>query len=670
MENNEPTQSFPSLSGSVLEEGTASYLFTLSQYSNQRISESQFYHRVLEITAAVTGSRAAVIWKAGSGRSDLLAEYPPKTGLIEVNQIVPSADLQKLLSTLLSKGVTQYFGLSSNQGEPGLKPSQTKGSNDYGASFHLLKRDEKNAVLIAVSCDAKMDVPSSRIVESWLLLVGQLVSNYYRNIEHHSLHNQVAFAESLMQFSKQLRGFFTVDALLYEIVNEAASVIASDRVTAFQWRVNRFEMVAISGVSTINPSSELCKLLTAAVNEVAGKHLPAEISLTDADVQSDAFGQPVANYFAKASCRQMIAMPMRPSGETVENAFRGVLLFESFSDSHNLELNSSLTKLMEQVDLALSYAIEFEERVESRWHFLGDSQGRSRSQRKMFGGVIIGVLILCLFFIKSDFQIKAAGQILPLNQQRIFSPADGEITKVYDPRDNLFKEGEPLIQIRSSELEMQLSRIKGERLANQEKLLAIESRRITGSNRSESGLDNSNSALSASAEELRILLESQNAQLAILNREFESLKIDSPLAGKIITWQFKKLLDSRPVQRGQLLMTIADVEGDWIGELEISDYRAGYVMDAMRNSETLPVSLVLVSSPDRTHSGMVLATSFSTDEDQLGQPIMRATIAVDWEGEIAPRSGAKIIAKIKCGRKSLAFKWFHEPLAAVRAALF
>ena len=78
------------------------------------------------------------------------------------------------------------------------------------------------------------------------------------------------------------------------------------------------------------------------------------------------------------------------------------------------------------------------------------------------------------------------------------------------------------------------------------------------------------------------------------------------MRGQVLTWDLKPLLEARPVQRGQVLMTVADLEGPWILELQIADDQAGHVLEAQqRAAAPLEVSFVLATDPRKTYEGTI-----------------------------------------------------------------
>ena len=72
-----------------------------------------------------------------------------------------------------------------------------------------------------------------------------------------------------------------------------------------------------------------------------------------------------------------------------------------------------------------------------------------------------------------------------------------------------------------------------------------------------------------------------------------------------------------PVRRGESLLKIADVTGDWEVALEIPDKKYGYVADAQKaeNRDDLIIGLALASNPSKQYE-----TRFEFGVDGLGIP--------------------------------------------------
>jgi hypothetical protein len=198
-------------------------------------------------------------------------------------------------------------------------------------------------------------------------------------------------------------------------------------------------------------------------------------------------------------------------------------------------------------------------------------------------------------------------------------------------------------------------------------LAAIKSSRLAQRDEEERAqLDEGRAA--AEEEELRRWLESLQAQHAILVQRKHELAITSPIRGEMITWNAPELLTSRPVSRGQHLLTVADLDGPWILELRLPDHRAGHLLDAQKaRGRDLAVSFILATDPNTRYRGRIddVARTTELDESETPSLIVRVRFAENQIGLLRP--GATVIAKIHCGRRSLGFVWFHELIEFVQS---
>ncbi|MGD0382570.1 MAG: HlyD family efflux transporter periplasmic adaptor subunit, partial [Thermoguttaceae bacterium] len=63
----------------------------------------------------------------------------------------------------------------------------------------------------------------------------------------------------------------------------------------------------------------------------------------------------------------------------------------------------------------------------------------------------------------------------------------------------------------------------------------------------------------------------------------KELSIKSPISGQVVTWDMRnRLPNGRPVQRGQVLMRVADPSGPWQLELHMPEHRNGHVAEAQK----------------------------------------------------------------------------------------
>jgi multidrug efflux pump subunit AcrA (membrane-fusion protein) len=173
--------------------------------------------------------------------------------------------------------------------------------------------------------------------------------------------------------------------------------------------------------------------------------------------------------------------------------------------------------------------------------------------------------------------------------------------------------------------------------------------------------------LTADEERIEKQVESLRQQKQLLERVQEGLILKSPIAGDVMTWQLHELLDQRPVRRGQVLMTIADLDGPWILELDVADDDLGFINRAtLPDASTAEVSFALATNPGETFRGRVSRISRRIEPDQNHRLSATVTVAIDDPQPAQPRPGAGVTARIHCGKYPLGYVWLHQLIETVR----
>ncbi|RPI77013.1 MAG: HlyD family secretion protein, partial [Planctomycetaceae bacterium] len=174
--------------------------------------------------------------------------------------------------------------------------------------------------------------------------------------------------------------------------------------------------------------------------------------------------------------------------------------------------------------------------------------------------------------------------------------------------------------------------------------------------------------IAAEEEELRETEASLLRQQSILERQEADLIVRSPLDGQVVTWDVQELLAARPVQRGQQLLTVADLRGPWILEIDVPDERIGPVLAARRTGPgaPLPVSFMLATEPGTTYLGRVSQIAVSAEPDPRTGQRVRVTVDVPAESAVLRRPGAVVVPRIHCGRFPLGYVWFHTAWESIQ----
>jgi hypothetical protein len=158
-------------------------------------------------------------------------------------------------------------------------------------------------------------------------------------------------------------------------------------------------------------------------------------------------------------------------------------------------------------------------------------------------------------------------------------------------------------------------------------------------------------------------LESLNAQIKILNNKIERLTVRSPMKGQILTWQVRDKLENRPVEKGQVLLTVADPTQDWDLELKLPEDRMGHILRAMQEqgTEALDVEYIAATDPGVTRWGKIKSIHNIAEVQGEEGNIVLVRVKIDKSDLLTePRRGATVTAKIHCGRTSLGYSLFHD----------
>ncbi len=127
-----------------------------------------------------------------------------------------------------------------------------------------------------------------------------------------------------------------------------------------------------------------------------------------------------------------------------------------------------------------------------------------------------------------------------------------------------------------------------------------------------------------------------------------------------------------------MAMQIADPKGPWELVAYLPDNQVGHLIRAQEEAKQteLPVSFVLKSHTGETFEGkLVDVQEAAAVHDDHGHSY-RVRMSLDKQELVkrlsldAPMQGTEVVAKIACGRRSMAYCLFHELIEWVQIRLF
>ncbi|MEM1304048.1 MAG: biotin/lipoyl-binding protein, partial [Planctomycetota bacterium] len=343
--------------------------------------------------------------------------------------------------------------------------------------------------------------------------------------------------------------------------------------------------------------------------------------------------------------------------------------------------------------------------VRRRAGMAGGGGGRRRAL--LAAGLLAAITLsaAALAFVPAELRIAAEGRLVPAERSRIFAPVDATVARVLVGHADAVRAGQPLVELRSETLEIELERAEESLATTRQEITALETARLRA------GLPGAAatadvSAVTSRLASLRERTGYQRRRVELLRDQRAGLVVVSPIDGRVMSWRPGDYLADRPVRRGERLMEVAavgsrpeaetktqtrtatptDAAPTWVIEIDVPDRRAGHLLAAAAKAEAagqpLLVDFVMKSAPAVARSGRVTGVASITQANAVGEPVVRVAVEpvepvepavgplVDNAQAAAPRGGSTVLAKIRCGERSLGYVWFHQAWEAVQRVWF
>jgi biotin carboxyl carrier protein len=603
---------------------------------------AEFAAALLRSVSRATGAKGAVLWAKDSS-DGWRAEYTAGTvgagGDGRVQAVRRAAET----------GTARLVALES--GAPG-------GDGERSVVAPMVGR----VLEVVVVDDVRAAGPDGTFLLEVAQAFAEVGNDYFARRELTALRGELAWARQLESFTRSVHGSFAIGPTSYAIVNDGRALVGCDRLTVFD---RRGRVLAVSGVEVPDRRAavvrRLERLAQAALRDggrfwrCRGEAVEGESGSGSPEVTEcwRECAEPVAG--ASADVAVLTGRSFGPSPpEPV-----GVLVAEWFgrapdgADGRVAAVAARAEQALRNVAEATPGAVEAA---------LGACLAPVRRHLSRTAAVI-AVLAACLaalVLVRVEFTVAARGRLVPERSREVFAPADGVVASVRVRHGDHVKQGAVLLTLDAPLLESERERVAGELAAARERLRSVQAERATGGPTAERPEARA-SQLAADEREFAERVASLERQLAIVTGQTADLVVRSPLGGVVLTWEADERLESRPVRRGQRLLTVADPEGDWRLDLSVPDRGAAHLLEARKRlGPDLAVEYRLATEPQRTYHTSLGEVAYSMEADESGRPRLRAWSRVERADVPLPRPGATVVAAVRCGRRPLGYVWFHE----------
>ncbi len=663
----------------------------LGQLARSPVAPHEFYRTVLDQSVRALSADGGAVWlRAFNGSLQLAVQTGCAGGAVARSAEINQAH-QKLLFQVAADGQVVTIGpqtASENSGALNL----TERVIVFGPVKSLADDSEqtaaeknKEALTIAI-VEIWMRTDASpatyRGCEQFLMGACDVAADYHAFEERRRLLHEDRHRTELLNFGRRVHNQLRLSATAYEVANEGRRVLDCDRLSVLVARGRRCRLLATSGVSRFERRSATARRLQKIARLVRRTDEPAFY----ADGQSDAL-PPVADamerHVAESHARHIAAIPVRRPADLAEDdskltkkrtrrrrpAF--VLIAEQF-DSREGELRRDWLVEVADVCATALYNARDVDRTALRWLLrpLGKVTHTVISHLPLTLLAIAAIAFgaWSLVTVPADFNIDAPGTLQPTVRRDVFAPRNGIVDEVLVQHGSNVSAGQPLVRMRDPTLELELKRVDGELETAQQQLNAVRATKTNRAVRDPTPIDSYR--LSAEERELEQKLANSRRELELLQHQRDQLVVTSPIAGRVLNWDVGHELLARPVERGEVLMTVADLSADWQLELDVPDDRIGYVLAAQHELKPdLPVRFRLSSEERMEHDGRIAevcqTANVSDDKTARPKPTILTKVAFNTPelikasgGDLRPGVSAR--AQIACGRRPLGYVWFHD----------
>ena len=645
------------------------------------VSSDSFYPQLLNQSVIALGALAGCYYtvlprrpQGSPDRWQLACQYRVGTQPDLADFVQQPAHL-RLLD--LADRTGESLSLSPNSSPNNLPAGQADNKTETLLLLCPVVVEEETVALIEVFQRPNTSREARIGFQRFLQTVSEIAGDFHRNLELRTLRRQFATWRRFEEFTENVHSRLDREQVAFHAANEGRRLIDCDRVTVGRMQGRRCRILAVSGQAHPDKRSNVLRRLAAVCEAVTKTRQPLWWS-DDTDDAPPQIKSLLKLYLDDAHSRWVGIVPLLepqlddPPTKTRPHVI-GVIVAERFDSEHDVELTKQHAEIVGQhtatalhnadTHQAMPFFTVLKAIQNTAWYF------RLRQLPKtVFVLGLLAAAIAALIFVPADLTISGDGELQPLVRRDVFARATGEVETIHVGHGNNVIEGQELVQLRRSELDLQIAEVTGKMQTDLARLASVRSaelRRQTGLTLAEARIRKEE--LASEKAELQASIDSLKEQLVILREQEEQLVVTSPIAGQVLTWDVETLLAERPVERGQILMTVADVDGPWVVEIRVPDHDIGHVLAAQDTSDHgLPVSFILATDPATTYSGTVIKTAMNTELDEENAATVLVTVAIDREQIPNLRPGATVVPKIECGRRSIGYVWFHDLWDAIR----
>lgn len=457
-----------------------------------------------------------------------------------------------------------------------------------------------------------------------------------------------------------------LDEVAAVVVNDGSRFLGCERLTLLLGSDKRLKVYSISSVGRVNWHSDMVKLLQEFSTSALQTREPYWSTALPGTVTFDV-NEAAAAFLERTGARSVGVLPLFELDRTEAAeppALIGALVVEGYAGTLLPEARQRAEILAEQIAPAVERALEWES-VPARplvraWMHVFGRRGQATRRRVLFWSLLVAAVAATFVLVPADFRLPAEATLQPDVRRNLYAPLSGNIISTHLPQDGRVKKGQELLQIRQGTLAEDYEALTGEYAQVKSRMDAIAALKL---NPGGSVREARQEIYQLELEEAELVVRKAGLekQLAVVEASLAESSVVSPFDGEVLTWSADRLLRDRHVEAGDLLLTVADLDGPWTLEVRISEREFAQVKATLTERKELPVTVRLPNRPDVLLTATMTVDDLSTaaEADRAGSIFVPATVDMPKREGVGFRPGLSASVRIDCGTRALGYVWFH-----------
>jgi len=653
----------------------------IGQLAERTVTPGEFYPEFLNRVVSALAAIGGAVWTSNE-QGQLALQYQIN---LQQTRLADDEEGQRRHSRLLYKALADGQGMLVPPHSGSGEEDEAGNPTEFLLVIGPLGTDLEKAGLVEIfqRSDTAANIQDGYL--RFLLQMCKLAAGFLKSHQLRHLSDRQVLWSRLEEFARGVHASLEPIQTAYTIANEGRRLIECDRVSVAIRRGKHCTIEAVSGQDVFDKRSNSVRLLGRLATAVVATGDPVWYAGDTQDLAPQV-EDALQEYVDEAHSKMIAVLPLgrpKPDHEAEPDEREaaeppiGALVVEQIEDNRVAPaLAQRIEVLCRHSSSALANAMEHQSLfLMPLWRMIGKSRvlvkARTLPKTLSIAGGVLAVFVVLLVW-PARFEPYCKGTLEPVDRREVFAEVDGEVVEIGD-KDHPIEhgtevhKGQLLIRLRNTQVAVDRAKLDGDRFVALERVRGLqpllhhqlrpeEQQRVLGE-------------LAEARENLRSL----DAQLEIYKKKTADLEVKSPIDGVVVTWDLEHRLLRRPVQRGQVLLSVANPAGEWQLELHMPEDRMGYVAAAQQAiSADLPVTYMLATHPGSTRQGTVqeVAESAEVQTAEEGSTVLiKVKINEDDVAEADRRPGATVTAKVYCGQRSLAFVWFHDLVAFVQSRI-